>query len=256
MALTDCAAVSEVPETRFADTSLGRIAYQVVGDGPLDLLVAHPFCPVDVMWDEPTVVRFLDRLSAFSRHVWFDPRGRGASDPVPHVEERFGESIADDMLALVDHLGYARVAVLGLAVPSTILFAASHPERTRALVLFNTTARMRQADDYPYGALVDAIVGGPDLRSDRGTGSRLDLFAPSVAGDARLRRWLGRAERPMCTADELVWRVQASFEVDLRSVLSSIQVPTLVAYREGVYVADQARYVAEHISGAKRRAAC
>jgi class 3 adenylate cyclase len=204
------------------------------------------------MWDEPTVVRFLDRLSSFSRHVWFDPRGRGASDPLPHVEDRFAESIVDDMLALIDHLGYAKVALLGLAVPSTILFAASHPERTRALALFNTTARMRQGDDYPFGAPADTIVGGPDLRRDWGTGSRLDLLAPSVAGDARLRRWLARAERLMCTADELVWRVQASFEVDLRPALSSIQVPTLVTYRQGAFVADQARYVAENISGARQ----
>jgi hypothetical protein len=79
---------------------------------------------------------------------------------------------------LVDHLGYAQVAVLGLAVPSTILCAASHPERTRAMALFNTTARMRQADDYPFGAPADTIVGAPDLRRDWGSGSRLDLLAP------------------------------------------------------------------------------
>jgi hypothetical protein len=93
-------AVAEVPETRFAETPGGRIAYQVVGDGPIDVLVTHtPLFPIDLMWDEPSLVRFLDRLSTFSRHVWFDPRGRGASDPVPHVEERFDEAIVDDMLA-------------------------------------------------------------------------------------------------------------------------------------------------------------
>jgi pimeloyl-ACP methyl ester carboxylesterase len=100
-------AVAEVPETRFAETPGGRIAYQVVGDGPIDVLVTHaPFFPIDHMWDEPSLVRSLDRLSSFSRHVWFDPRGRGASDPLPHVEKRFTEAHADDMLALVDHLGW------------------------------------------------------------------------------------------------------------------------------------------------------
>jgi pimeloyl-ACP methyl ester carboxylesterase len=249
----DCVAVVDAPETRFADTNVGRIAYQVVGDGPLDLLVTHPVFPVDLMWDEPTVVRFLDRLSSFSRHIWFDPRGRGASDPLPHEEDRFAESVADDLVALIDHLGLDRVAVLSLAVPSTILFAASHPERITGLVLFNTSARMRWADDYPQGQPADEI--GQTLRMrlrEWGTGSLLDVLAPSVASEERLRRWLGRAERLMCTADELFWRAQASFEADLRPVLSSIQTPTLVLYRQDVGSAGQARYVAEHIREAKR----
>src|SRR6516165_1673689 len=136
---TDCLTVAEVPETRFAETPGGRIAYQVVGEGPVDLLVLPPFpLLIDLIWDEPTLVRFLDRLSSFCRHIWFDPRGRGASDPLPHVEERFAEAIADDILALVDHLGCEQVAVLGLS--QLILFAATHPERTKALILYNTTA--------------------------------------------------------------------------------------------------------------------
>jgi class 3 adenylate cyclase len=246
--------MSEVPETRFADTSLGRIAYQVVGEGPVDLLVTHPFFPVDVMWEEPTLVRFLNRLSSFSRHVWFDPRGRGASDPLPHVEDRFAESIADDMVALVDHLGYEQVGLLSFCVPSTILFAATHPERTTALVLFNTTARFGVADDYPQALPAPSPGRDERMRQVRqvwGSGDQLEVVAPSVAGDARMRRWFGRAERLMCTADELAWRVRASFEVDLRPALSSIRVPTLVAYRQGAFVAPQARYVADHISGAK-----
>ena len=137
----DCLTVAEVPETRFADTPGGRIAYQVVGDGPIDLLVTHaPIFPIDLMWDEPSLVRFLDRLSTFSRHGWFDPRGRGASDPLPHVEERLAEAGVDDMLALIDHLGLEQVAVTGDG-PPPILFAASHPERTQALVQLNASAR-------------------------------------------------------------------------------------------------------------------
>src|SRR6516164_7671000 len=132
----------QIPETRFADTPGGRIAYQVVGDGPIDVLVTHaPMFPIDLMWDEPGLVRFLNRLSTFSRHVWFDSRGRGASDPLPHVEERFAEAIVDDMLALLDHLGWDQVALVGDMQPQ-ILFAASHPERTKALVLLNAGARL------------------------------------------------------------------------------------------------------------------
>jgi pimeloyl-ACP methyl ester carboxylesterase len=137
--------MAEAPETRFAKTPGGRIAYQVVGDGPIDVLVAHaPMFPIDHMWDEPSLVRFLDRLSTFSRHVWFDPRGRGASDPAPHVEQRFVEAMADDKLALVEHLGLEQVAVLGDGPPS-VLFAASHPERTKALVLLNANVSAVQS---------------------------------------------------------------------------------------------------------------
>jgi pimeloyl-ACP methyl ester carboxylesterase len=113
--------VAEVPETRFADTPRGRIAYQVVGDGPVDLLIVHGlFFPIDLMWDEPSLVRFLDRLSSFSRHAWFDPRGRGASDRLPHIDERFAETNADDMLALVDHLGWEQVAIVGTAAADPV----------------------------------------------------------------------------------------------------------------------------------------
>jgi class 3 adenylate cyclase/pimeloyl-ACP methyl ester carboxylesterase len=244
--------VAEVPETRLADTDLGRIAYQVVGDGGVDLVVAHPFAfPIDLMWDEPTLARFLGRLSTFSRAIWFDPRGRGASDPVPHVEDQVFESIADDMLALVDHLGCEQVAVLGFGGAPAILFATAHPERTKALVLVNPSARSRPADDYPEGIRPDPERMAR-FRRDWGTGALLDLVAPSFAGDARLRRWMARCERLLCTADEIAWRAAANREVDVRPVLSAVQVPTLVLYRTGALLAGQSRYVADHIPGATR----
>ena len=243
--------MAEIPETRLADTDVGRIAYQIVGDRGVDLLVAHPWAfPIDLMWDEPTLAQFLGRLSTFSRAIWFDPRGRGASDPVPHIEDRLAESVADDMLALVDHLGCEQVAVLSLGNPAGILFAAAHPERTKALVLFNASARFRRADDYPEGTPPDPERMA-QFRRDWGTGVVLDLFAPSVAGDARLRRWVARCERLMCTADEMSWRAAANAAVDLRPVLPSVKVPTLVLYRTGANNAGQARHVAEQIGGAK-----
>jgi class 3 adenylate cyclase/pimeloyl-ACP methyl ester carboxylesterase len=241
--------VAEVPETRFAETPGGRIAYQVVGDGPIDVLVTHaPLFPIDHMWDEPSLVQFLDRLSTFCRHVWFDPRGRGASDPLPHVEERFAEAIADDMLALVDHLGWEQVALVSDAAAGQVLFAATHPERTKAFVLINTTAVR-----VPLPGL------GQSTPSERlewwrhrwGTGASLELVAPSVAGDARLRRWLGRSERLLCTADEAFWRFQAARAIDLRPALPSVQAPALFVYRQGLPGAAMAREHADHISGAK-----
>jgi class 3 adenylate cyclase len=242
--------VIEVPETRFAETRVGRIAYQVVGDGPVDLLVCHSMLfPIDHLWDEPTLAQFVERLSSFSRTIWFDPRGRGASDPLPPSEDRLAESVADDAIALIDHLGCEQVAVLGLGSPAAILCAASHPEHTIALVLCNTTVYMRHADDYPGPGLPEGWL--QEIRRGWGTGCTLDLTAPSVASDARLRRWFARSERLTCTADDAFRRVRASLEVDLRPLLPSISVPTLILYRQQMPSAAQARYVADHISGAK-----
>jgi class 3 adenylate cyclase len=244
--------VANLPETRYADTANGQVAYQVVGDGPLDLLVFHPpICPVDLMWDEPMLVRFLERLSTFSRSIWFDPRGRGASDPLPHVEDRFAESSSDDMLAVLDDLGLEQVALLGLETPA-YLFAASHPERTKALVLYNTAARFRWAEDYPEGASAEVMERWlTTLRRTWGTGFSLNVRAPNLAGDARLRRWLARGERLVGTPDEMAWRRRAAVEVDLRAILPTIGVPTLVLCRNEAPIAPHARYVAQHIPGAK-----
>jgi pimeloyl-ACP methyl ester carboxylesterase len=176
----DCAAGAEVPETRVPETRNGRIAYQVVGDGPVDVLVAHaPFCPIDLMWDEPSLVRFLDRLSSFRRHLWFDPRGRGASDPLPHDDERFAEAITDDMLALVDHLGWERVAVVGDMEPQ-ILFAASHPERTKALVLLNAGARWARQPDPSQVSLAERLE--QSRRQNGGPGRYWTRWPPAWPG--------------------------------------------------------------------------
>jgi class 3 adenylate cyclase len=250
--------VAAAPETRFAETPGGRIAYQVVGDGPIDLLVTHaPFFPIDLLWDEPSLVRFLDGLSSFSRHVWFDPRGRGASDPLTHEEERFAEAMADDMLALVDHLGLERVALVGDG-PPPILFAASHPERTKALVLLNAGSRAAFRRD---GAVETVYMKASaensqtelleQFRRRWGTGQALDMVAPSAAEDAPLRRWLGRSQRLLCTADEMFWRSQASQAMDLRTALPSVQAPTLFVYRRGLRHAADIRDDAQRISGAK-----
>jgi class 3 adenylate cyclase/pimeloyl-ACP methyl ester carboxylesterase len=237
--------VAAVPETCFADTAGGRIAYQVVGDGPIDVLVSHtPLFPIDLMWDEPGLVRFLDRLSSFSRHVWFDPRGRGASDPLPHVEARFAETFVDDMLALLDHLGWERAALVGDGPPQ-LLFAASHPERTKALVMLNAGTRLGTFRGLPTTEILEQMYRG------WGTGASLDRVAPSMAGDARLRRWLARSQRLLCTADEMYWRGQAAFATDMRPALPSVQAPTLFLYRQGLSYAAQTRDDAQQVRGAK-----
>jgi pimeloyl-ACP methyl ester carboxylesterase len=247
-------ALVSVPETVYATTSGGRIGYRVVGAGPPDLLATNPpFLPVDLMWDEPRLARFLNGLSSFSRHIWFDHRGTGSSDPIAPVEGRLIESVVYDMIAVLDELGCERVIVLGASASQAALqFATSHPERTSALVLINPRARFRWADDYPEGFSdeeVDAVLA--TVRDRWGTGEILSLWAPSAAGDTRFTRWLARCERLSMPPQEAYWRIRASGEVDVRHLLGAIRVPTLVAVRAGWFGSEQSRYVAEHIDGAR-----
>jgi class 3 adenylate cyclase len=241
-----------VPETVYAKTSGGSVRYQVVGVGPPDVLVTKPaFLPVDLMWEDPRFVRFLNGLSSFSRHIWFDSRGMGSSDPIAPVEGRVIESVVDDMIAVLDELGCERVVVFGAASHSALQFAATHPERTSALVLINPTAGFRRADDYPDGLTDEEVEAALAMVRDRwGTGEMLGFFAPSVAGDARFARWLARCERLSMPPQVASWVFRAAFEVDVRHLLAAIRVPTLVVVNAGGFGYEQSRYVVEHIDGA------
>jgi class 3 adenylate cyclase len=201
------------------------------------------------MWDEPTLVRFLERLASFTCSIWFDLRGRGASDPLPHEEGRFTESVSDDMLALLDSLACERVAVLGLGPPAT-LFAASHPERTRALIQLSA-GRSGLSGPSQLGDDLEPTVAR--VRRTWGTEASLDTVAPSVADDDRLRRWLARCQRLSCTPDEAEWRTRALYKADVRAVLPLIQVPTLVLLRGGdAPWAAHNRSLAKLIPGARQ----
>jgi class 3 adenylate cyclase/pimeloyl-ACP methyl ester carboxylesterase len=242
-----------VPETQYAKTSGGSVAYQVVGAGPPDVLaVKAPFLPLDLMWDEPRLVRFLNGLSSFSRHIWLDRRGMGASDAIAPIDARLNESDADDMIAVLDDLGCERVVVLGLFPLPALQFAATHPDRTSALVLINPTARLRRADDYPEGlADQDAEALLALLRDRYGRGDVFGFFAPSAAGDARLARWFARCERLSMPPQDAYALARVGLEVDVRHVLGAIRVPTLVVLRAGWAGYERGRYVAEHIDGAR-----
>jgi class 3 adenylate cyclase/pimeloyl-ACP methyl ester carboxylesterase len=241
------------PETGYAKIGGGLVCYQVVGTGPPDVLVEKsPFLPVDLMWDEPRLVRFLNGLSSFSRHIWFDFRGTGSSDAIEPVEGRLVESVVDDMVAVGDEVGCEQVVVLSaLAADVALQFAATHPERTSALVLINPTARFRRADDYPEGFPdedLDRVLA--TVRDRWGTGEALGSTSPSLAGDARFAQWLARCERLSMTPQDALWRVRAAFALDMRHVLGAIRVPTLVV-RAGWRGSEQSRYVADHIDGAR-----
>jgi class 3 adenylate cyclase len=247
-------ALVSAPETVYAKTSGGWVGYQVVGGGSTDVLaVKGPVVAVDLMWEEPRLVRFLNGLSSFSRHIWFDPRGAGSSDPIAPVEGRLLESVVDDMIAVLDELGCERVVVLAASNgPPALQFAATHPERTSALVLINPTARFRRADDYPEGLADDDVEAALAAVRDRwGTGAGLNRVAPSMVGDARFAGWYARCERLSMAPQNAYWRVRASYEVDVRDLLGAIRVPTLVVGNAGWRGFEHARYVAEHINGAR-----
>ncbi len=239
------------PETRFAQTPDGRhVAFQVVGDGPIDVLVTRPTAfGVDMMWEEPRLAHFLNGLSAFCRHIWFDPRGVGSSDWLPHEDGRLVESTVEDMVAVLDAVGSRHVALLGLAVPYGLLFAATHPERTTAVALVNVSVRFRYAADYEQGLPHEMV----DEALEHVPGSRgyLELTAPSLADDTRAQRWFERAGRLALSRGDVPWRFRSFYDIDLRGILGSIRAPTLVVNRRDGIIAAQVRFVADQIESAK-----
>ncbi len=244
--------VAGVPPTQFARVADGsQVAYQVVGDGPVDVLVSRAtYFPIDMMWEQPRLLKFLNRLSKFSRHIWFDPRGTGASDASHHDEDRLLETVVDDMVAVLDAVGCQQAALLALAVPIPLLFAATHPDRTAALVLADTTARVRRADNYPEGLPGDRE--NETLDATRGIESVGPIVAPTLVDDVEFQGWFERAQRLTCAPAERTWRMRGTFALDVRPVLTSIRVPTMVINHVDRRTAVQSRYLADRIDGAKR----
>jgi class 3 adenylate cyclase len=232
------------------------IAYEAVGAAPIDVIVVKVLqLPVDLMWTEPRFATFLDRLSSFCRHIWFDARGSGSSDSISSPS-RIAENYVDDMIAVLDHLGVAQAVVLGL-IPDAALFAATHPERVKALVLLNPWARARFAPDHPGG------LSGPELdswiaqvRAGWGTIPTLARLSPSVTSDPLFFDWAVRCERLAMPPKDGHRMMRAVADLDIRDVLASVHVPTLVISRGRAAVAGpdavaMARDVAERIPGAR-----
>jgi pimeloyl-ACP methyl ester carboxylesterase len=244
-----------LPETRYARSGDVSIAYQTVGDGPLDLVFVPGFVShVEHWWEEPSSARSLQRLASFSRLILFDKRGTGLSDPVagvPTLEERM-----DDVRAVMDAVGTERAALFGASEggPMCCLFAATYPDRTSALVLYGSAPRGSPDPGSPSipsmgvpGRFVDAFAWG------WGEGVTLPLFAPTMSGDERLREWWGRLERLGASPGMMRAAVQMAAETDITSILPTIRIPTLVVHRAGDLVVDAAggRYLADHIPDAK-----
>ena len=243
------------PETRYAKSGDVHIAYQVVGDGPIDLvLIPGLFTHLEHQWEEPSFARFLERLASFSRLIVFDARGAGLSDralELPPMEEQM-----DDVLAVLEAAGSASAAFFGLsqAGPMAILFAASHPERTTALVLYATYAMPRRGDAYPWGRSAEWMAGYDRLIDQEwGSGVFLSQVAPTRVADEPFRRWWSRYERLSFGPGNALAYFRMNAQIDVRAILPTIQVPTLVLQRrEDVYrEPGHAGYLADHIPGAK-----
>jgi class 3 adenylate cyclase len=249
--------LTRVPTTRYARAEGGYVAYQIFGDGPIDILfIGNWASNIEIMWEEPALHRYFDRLGSIGRVACFDKRGVGVSDPVPLAELPTLEQWMDDARVVLDVLGWGRAAVIGDAEggPMAMLLTASFPERVTALVLVNTFARMLRADDYPIGMPSSAAEKVLSLMEQYwGTDALLALTAPTAANDSRLRQWMARYMRlsapPGASRRLYGWVLQ----LDVRSVLSSIHAPTLVIHRaqNPYYRPAQGRYIAEHIPGAR-----
>jgi class 3 adenylate cyclase/pimeloyl-ACP methyl ester carboxylesterase len=237
----------------------GSIAYQVSGAGPLEMLVLPATgIPVDVLWDEPGLVRARNRFDAFSRTIWFEQRGWGSSDREVTPARSLEEAVTNEQLtAVADAVGSERFALLAFATlgPWALRYAAAHPERVRALILYDTFASYVQDEECPWGFpihLIEHQIAGMVAES-WGTGAQIDFSVPSRKDDDQLRNLFARGERLGATPSYAGERVKASYLQDARDCLSSIRAPTLVLHRrDDVMISVEAgRYLGEHIPGAK-----
>ncbi|MDQ4048749.1 MAG: adenylate/guanylate cyclase domain-containing protein [Actinomycetota bacterium] len=242
-------------ETRYAKSGDLHIAYQVAGSGPIDIVYVPTWIgQVEVLTEEPTIAAFLERLCRFARVISFDRRGSGLSDPwvgPPTLEDQI-----DDVLAVMEAAGSERAAMMGSLEggPLAMTFAASHPDRTSALVLWATFSRVRWAPDYDWAQ--------PDEERDEriersieqwGQGGVAMGIAPSRAGDPAFRQWAGKMERYAASPGTIRKIMQFVGETDVRHVLPTIRVPTLVMHRrdDGFLKVEHSRHIAQHIPGAR-----
>jgi pimeloyl-ACP methyl ester carboxylesterase len=245
------------PETRYATAGDVFIAYQVVGDGPMDLVFVPSFAnPIDLMWQQPAYARFLERLAGFSQLVLFDKRGSGRSAVGPDLEGATLEGWMEDIGIVMEAVGSERAALLGFdgGGPLAMLFASTYPERTSALVLLGTWARLVRAADHPFGLEPDGVPLFLDGFEQRwGTGANLARTAPSLAHDERIRRWYAQYERAGNMPRVARQVVRMFTDTDVRHVLPAVRVPTLVLHRSGdrLHEVEQGRYLAQHIPGAR-----
>jgi class 3 adenylate cyclase len=245
------------PTTKFARLGNDRVGYQVLGDGPIDLVYLTGMSShVDLRWEEPLNEYFLHRLASFSRLILFDRRGTGVSDPVPFDQLPTWEQWADDMRLVLDAVGSERAAIMASwdGGPMAMLFAATYPERTAALVLAHTAARYVRADDYPHGFPPEVAEQLLHMVEELwGTEEFVSIAAPSRGQDEGFRQRYGRYLRAAARPRDAAAQLRHLLSTDVRHVVPLIRCPTLVLNRSGyrLLTANHARYLAEHIPDAR-----
>jgi pimeloyl-ACP methyl ester carboxylesterase len=247
------------PKTQYARNRNGEyVAYQVLGHGPPDLVFVPDWVSnLEIMWEDPTTTRFLERLASFSRVICFDKRGCGVSDPVSVGALPSYEEWTDDIGTVLDRLGIESACLFGHGDGGqmAILFAATHPGRTSALVLADAYARRKRDADYPCGVpgeLVRLYVNAVVDAWGKGTIAAYG-GAPSLADDRAFIEWRGRYERLAMSPGMFEHVYPTTYEVDVRPALATIRTPTLIMHRrDNRYVrVGNGRYLAEHIEGAR-----
>jgi class 3 adenylate cyclase len=252
--------VAQAPRTRYAKCGDIDIAYQVFGEGPVDLVVLPgPSIPIDSIDDNPSMYRFHRRLASFSRVIRFDQRGIGLSSGVPSMDVIGPRFWAEDAIAVMDAVGCEQATIFAPSFSSTsgIILAADYPERVRSLVIVNGAARALWAPDYPFGAEVDisepfmTVAMEPDAIEQGFDGLR--VIAPSVADDDAFRAWWDLAGNRAASPSMARAQSKVVAETDVRDILPRINTPTLILHRDGsLFVpVGHGRYLAEHIARAR-----
>ncbi len=244
------------PETRYARSGDVGIAYQVIGEGEMDLVIAFPFVShLDLLWENPALAHFIRRLGSFARVILFDRRGVGLSDPVEGaatLEERM-----DDVRAVMDAADSERAALFGMSEGATMcmLFAATYPDRCSALVLWGAMARSIAAPDYPWAPEREAVQEAQDelIAPLWGQGATIEIFSPSMAGDPRAREFQARFERQAASPMRVRQLLETFLDTDVREALPLIQTPTVVLHRLHDHAVNYraARWLAEQIEGSR-----
>src|SRR5690554_234898 len=246
-----------MPATNYARSGDVHIAYQVVGSGATDLVYVPGWVSnIEVMWDDPGLARFLDRLASFARLIIFDKRGTGLSDPVdldslPTLEERM-----DDVRAVMDAVGSERATLFGHSEGGNMcmLFAATYPQRTNSLVLTGSYARRIRSDDYPWAPTpVDRQREIDAVETSWPRSTPLEILAPSRSDDPAFVQWAERYFRLSASPRAAATLLRMNTEMDVTPILSSIQVPTLLLYRVGDkdVAVEEGRYIASRIPRAR-----
>ena len=245
------------PQTHYAKSGDVHIAFQVTGAGPLDLVFVPGFVShVEASWQSLKRASFFDRLASFSRLILFDKRGTGLSDRSSQIFSL--EQRMDDVRAVMDAAGSERAAIFGISEggPMSILFAATYPERTTALAMYGAYAKRAWAEDYPFGWKDEqwaAFFENVEKYWGTPRGLDLDIWAPSVAHDERVWEDVATYMRSAASPGAVRAVMQMNREIDVRHVLPSIRVPTLIVHRNGDrnISIQQARYMAKRIPCAK-----